>query len=124
MTTSTQAADRTFAVPGFALCFGILAAVTVVRLLGLHFSVVDLHRDEAQYWFWSRELDFGYFSRPPLLAWIIAGAERICGDSEACIRAPAPLIHLGTSMLAYAVARELYDARVAFWTALTFGIAP
>jgi hypothetical protein len=58
----------------------------------LHFSDVDLFFDESQYWSWSRELAFGYFSKPPLLAWLIAAAERVCGDSEACIRAPAPLL--------------------------------
>src|ERR1700724_1746402 len=81
----------------------ILGALTALRLAGVIFSKVDLFFDESQYWSWSRELAFGYFSKPPLLAWLIAAAEPVCGSSEACIRAPAPLLHLGTSLLTYAL---------------------
>jgi 4-amino-4-deoxy-L-arabinose transferase-like glycosyltransferase len=109
--------------PGLGLVVAILATLTVVRLVGLKYSVVDLFFDEAQYWTWSRELAFGYFSKPPLLAWAIAAAERLCGSSEACIRAPAPVFHFGTSLLVYAVARQLYDARVAFFAALSMALA-
>jgi hypothetical protein len=109
--------------PGLAWAVAILATLTVVRVIGLKYSVVDLFFDEAQYWTWSRELAFGYFSKPPLLAWAIAAAERLCGSSEACIRAPAPIFHFGTSLLVYAVARQLYDARVAFFAALSMTLA-
>ncbi|MBI3435755.1 MAG: glycosyltransferase family 39 protein [Proteobacteria bacterium] len=111
------------AVPGLSLAVAVLAVLTLVRLAGLHFSVVDLYVDESQYWAWSREPAFGYFSKPPLLAWIIAAAERVCGASEACLRAPAPILYFTTSLLAYFVALRLYDARVAFWTALTVALS-
>jgi 4-amino-4-deoxy-L-arabinose transferase-like glycosyltransferase len=111
--TSTAPPDRTFRV-----LLLVVAALTIVRLAGLRLSSVDLFIDESQYWSWSRELAFGYFSKPPLLAWLIAAAERVCGDSEACIRAPAPLMSLATSLLAYAISRTLYDARTGLWAAL------
>ena len=103
---------------GFPFLLGILAALTAVRLIGLKMSAVDLFYDEAQYWDWSRQLAFGYFSKPPLLAWIIAVAERVCGDAEACIRAPAPILYLGTSLLVYPLTRQLYDSNVAFFATL------
>lgn len=109
--------------PGFGVAFALVAVLTLVRLVGLTFSTVDLFFDEAQYWAWSREPAFGYFSKPPLLAWTIALAERICGSSEACIRAPAPILYFGTSLLVYAVARRLYDSRVAFYAALSIALA-
>src|SRR5262245_52269710 len=96
----------------------IVFVLTIVRLVGLHFSTVDLFFDESQYWSWSRELALGYFSKPPLLAWLIAAAEHICGSSEACIRSPAPLMGLATSLLAYATGRVLYDERTGFWAAM------
>src|SRR6202163_3869102 len=96
----------------------IIIGATVIRLVGLELSTVDLFFDEAQYWSWSRELAFGYFSKPPMLAWLIAAAGHVCGTSEACIRAPAPLIFLGTSLLAYAIGRTLYDSRTGFWAAM------
>jgi 4-amino-4-deoxy-L-arabinose transferase-like glycosyltransferase len=64
---------------------GIFVLITLVRLAGLATSSsVDLFTDEAQYWSWSRELSRGYFSKPPLIAWIIRVAESVCGSSEAC----------------------------------------
>ena len=105
--------------PSFALCVGIIAAVTLVRLIGLRFSVVDLYFDESQYWSWAQQPAFGYYSKPPLIAWIIAIAERVCGSGEACIRSPSSIFYFGTSLLFYALASTLYDRRVAFWAALT-----
>jgi len=66
-----------------------LGALLVLRLLAVVLAKTDLFFDEAQYWAWSRDLAFGYFSKPPLLAWTIWLAEHICGSSEACIRALA-----------------------------------
>jgi 4-amino-4-deoxy-L-arabinose transferase-like glycosyltransferase len=124
MTSTSQISTRSLAMPSFGLVVAILAALTVVRLIGLKLSVVDLFFDEAQYWAWSRELAFGYFTKPPLLAWIIAGAEKLCGTSEACIRAPAPIFYFGTSLLIFAIARQLYDDGVAFFAALSVALTP
>src|SRR5439155_13673881 len=122
MAALTDTASRPRVVPSFGLALGLVGTLTLIRLVGLKLSVVDLFFDEAQYWTWSRELAFGYFSKPPLLAWAIAAAERLCGSSEACIRAPAPIFYFGTSLLVYAVARLLYDARVAFFSALSMAL--
>jgi 4-amino-4-deoxy-L-arabinose transferase-like glycosyltransferase len=102
----------------FALCALIVAGLTIVRLIGLRYSITDLYFDESQYWVWSREWAFGYFSKPPLLAWTIAIAERICGSGEACIRSPSPILHGGTALIAFGIARELYNERTAFWSCL------
>ena len=123
MASLSESADRARITPGLGLALIALSALTLLRLIGLKFSVVDLFYDEAQYWAWSREPAFGYFSKPPLLAWTIALAEHICGSSEACVRAPAPIFYFGTSLLVYAVARQLYGAQVAFWSALSAALA-
>jgi len=110
--------SATFPSRSFRVAALILCALTVVRLAGLRFSTVDLFFDESQYWSWSRELAWGYFSKPPLLAWLIAAAEHLCGPSEACIRSPAPLMGFATSLLAYATGRALYDPHTGFWAAM------
>jgi hypothetical protein len=107
---------------GFSHVLLALAVLTAVRIAGLHFSVVDLYMDEAQYWAWSRELASGYFSKPPLLAWVIAAAESVCGSGEACVRVASPLLHFATCLAVYAIARELYDQRTAAWSALVYGL--
>lgn len=101
-----------------------VAGITGIRLAALHFSRTELFFDEAQYWFWSRELAFGYYSKPPLIGWIIRGATELCGMGEACIRAPSALIHGATAMLVYAIGRALYDERVGFWSGLLYATLP
>jgi 4-amino-4-deoxy-L-arabinose transferase-like glycosyltransferase len=116
--TMPTAGSKSFPDRHFRLAALILVALAIVRLIALRFSAVDLFFDESQYWAWSREPALGYFSKPPLLAWMIAVAEQVCGSSEACIRTPAPLMGLATGLFAYAGARALYDARTGFWAAM------
>ncbi len=93
-------------------------------MIALYASNAELFFDEAQYWFWSRELAFGYYSKPPLIGWIIRGATEICGQGEACIRLPSPLFHAATAMVVYAIGRSLYDARIGFWSGLAYATLP
>jgi 4-amino-4-deoxy-L-arabinose transferase-like glycosyltransferase len=99
-------------------------AVTLARLLWLAVGTTDLYPDEAQYWLWSRTPDWGYFSKPPLVAWVIAGTTALVGDGSFGVRAAAPLFHLGTSLLVYAIARRLYEPRTACWSSVTFLTLP
>jgi 4-amino-4-deoxy-L-arabinose transferase-like glycosyltransferase len=101
-----------------------LGALFLVRLIALMFAKTDLFFDEAQYWAWSRELAFGYFSKPPLIAWIIRGATSICGDSEWCLRAPSPILYAATSYLAYLAGRAVFDERIGFWSAIVLATLP
>ncbi len=101
-----------------------LAGLLVWRILALYVSGTELFFDEAQYWWWSRELDFGYYSKPPLIAWIIRASTELCGGSEFCIRLPSPIIHTATAVVAFFLARRLYDARTGFWAAVVFATLP
>jgi 4-amino-4-deoxy-L-arabinose transferase-like glycosyltransferase len=101
-----------------------LLAITVLRLVWLAGDPIDLYPDEAQYWLWSRSFAFGYFSKPPLLPWIIAATTALFGEDEFAIRVASPLLHLATGLVVYAIARRLYDARVACWSAVLYATLP
>src|SRR5439155_4164598 len=57
--------------------------------------------DEAHYWDWSRHLDWSYYSKGPLVAWLIRGSCELfgslsialTGDLAAAVRFPALLCH-------------------------------
>ncbi|MES1200186.1 MAG: glycosyltransferase family 39 protein, partial [Pseudomonadota bacterium] len=66
-------------------------ALVSLRIGGLMISPLNLQADEAQYWAWSRNLAFGYFSKPPLIAWAIAGATSLFGEAEWAVRLTAPI---------------------------------
>ena len=102
----------------------ILGALLVIRLLALYFAETDLFFDEAQYWSWSRDLAFGYFSKPPLIAWLIRGATVICGVANRYARVPSPILYTVTSILLFLAARALYGDRVGFWSAVVFATLP
>ncbi len=102
----------------------LIAALTLLRLIVVFMTDLNLGPDEAQYWAWSKEPAFGYYSKPPMIAWIISGMTSLCGDGEGCVRAASPLLYFISSILIFAAGRILYGARVAFWAALTFATLP
>jgi hypothetical protein len=101
-----------------------VAAITALRLLWLALQPADLFPDEAQYWVWSQKLTLGYYSKPPLVAWLIALTTGLFGDSEFAVRLSAPLLHAGAAFFVYGIAARLYDERIGFWSALTYASLP
>ncbi len=103
----------------------VIAIILIVRLVSLHFNTTALFFDEAQYWLWGKEPEFGYFSKPPVLGWTIALFTKICGsDSEFCVRLPSSIIHTGTAFLIFLTTARLFDARTGFWAAISFATLP
>jgi len=102
----------------------VLFAITVARLAWLRVGGLDLYPDEAQYWLWSLTPDWGYFTKPPLVAWVIHGTTALLGDDEMAIRVASPLFHFATAFVVYRIAERLYDARIALWSAVAYGTLP
>jgi 4-amino-4-deoxy-L-arabinose transferase-like glycosyltransferase len=110
--------------PYAAWTFAGVAAITALRLVWLALQPADLFPDEAQYWVWSQQLALGYYSKPPLVAWLIAATTWLFGDSEFAVRLSAPLLHAGAAIFVYGIGAWLYDQRVGFWSALTYASLP
>lgn len=102
----------------------VVVVFVAARLAGLTMSHVELSVDEAQYWLWAKSPAWGYFSKPPLLAWILAGTTGLCGDGPACIRAPSALAWGVTAVLVFAIGRALYGVRVGVFAGLSALLAP
>lgn len=90
--------------------FLILIAITLFRYAYIVWGPLDLAPDEAHYWEWSRHLDLGYYSKGPVIAWLIALGTQIAGNTELGVRLFAPLISLGASLLAWRFASRLWDS--------------
>lgn len=102
----------------------LILAVTAARVLALALSPLQLYQDEAQYWVWSWEFDWGYFSKPPLIAWLIGVTTFLFGDSEFGVRAAAPVLHGVTATFLAFAARRLFDSRTALWTVALYLTMP
>ena len=84
-----------------------------------------MHFDEAQYWSWSKNLDWGYFSKPPLIAWLIFISSKICGNEEHCIRALSPIFHLFSSLLiAMTIFQINKDLKSSFYGSILYLLMP
>lgn len=110
--------------PPFALTLGLVATLTVLRIGSLFLTPLELYPDEAQYWLWSRELAWGYYSKPPVVAWIIAGITTLGGDGEPWIRLGAVLAHAGAPLFLHAAGARLYDGWTGFWAAMLYLLMP
>lgn len=101
-----------------------LTALLGLRIAALHLNATDLFFDEAQYWSWSLAPDWGYYSKPPLVAWLITGATELCGHQEVCVRLPSPLVHTATALVIFATGRALYSTAAGAISALVFATLP
>ena len=57
-----------------------LALVLFAGLIASAAFCLPVLEDEAYYWAWSRTLALHYFDHPPLIAWLIRGAQSMVGD--------------------------------------------
>jgi len=102
----------------------IAAAVTLARVAVLVLSEAELGPDEAQYWYWSEHFAFGYFSKPPLIAWAIGFSTSIFGNAEWAVRLPAPLFHFGAAAFIYLLGKRAFGENVGFWAGVTWLALP
>lgn len=102
----------------------LAAALSLARILVLFVTPLELYPDEAQYWLWSRDLAFGYFSKPPMLAWLIALTTAIGGDAEPWVRMSSVVLHAGATLILFQVGRTLYDSRTGLWAAVLYALMP
>lgn len=106
----------------------LVGAALLLRLAVLHGVLLDpavgLQVDEAQYWGWSRDLQWGYYSKPPAIAALIAASTALFGDSVTGVKALSMALHGATALAlaslthAMAGARPARAARAAWWAAL------
>jgi 4-amino-4-deoxy-L-arabinose transferase-like glycosyltransferase len=102
----------------------ILASLLGLRLVILFIAPWGLHGDEAQYWAWSQAPDFGYFSKPPMIAWVIGLTTSIFGNAEWAVRLSAPFLHIGTATMIFFAGRKLFNPDAGFWAALIYILMP
>ena len=95
-----------------------IAAIASVRIIGLVFADGGIGPDEAQYWTWAQDPAFGYFSKPPVIAWIIAVTTGLFGDGEWAVRLAAPLLHAGSATFIYLAADRLFTRCTAMFAGL------
>ena len=104
--------------------FLLLAIVLALRVLLLAVSPLNLYADEAQYWRWGETLDWGYYSKPPMIAWLIHAVTAVLGNSEWAVRLPAPFLHTAGAVFLFFLGRDMYGGRTGMLAALGYALMP
>ena len=102
----------------------ILIFLTISRIFVLHISPLELSVDEAQYWDWSRNLQFGYFSKPPLIAWLISFSTFVFGSEELAVRLFSPILHFLISIILWIICIKIYGNDAGKFAALIWCTLP
>ena len=76
------------------ILFPSVIVLLLLKIIALNFTTFNLFGDEAQYWLWSKNIDFGYFSKPPFLSWIIRIYTEILGSSFFSLKLLPSFIYL------------------------------
>lgn len=101
----------------------VVIPATLARVLTLWGSPTDLYVDESQYWLWGQHLDFGYFSKPPMIGWVLRLFDELAIPRSAfSVRLPAPLFHGLTALILAGFAQNLMPERrnVGLWVAIVY----
>jgi len=93
--------------------FLLLVLSIPLRLLYLKYGHLDLIGDEAHYWEWTRRLDLSYYSKGPVIAWIIAFTTWIGGNNAVAVRFLAPFLLFFSSFFIYKLTVDQFHDKTA-----------
>lgn len=101
----------------WAASLAIVAITTWIRYWFIATGQLGLSPDEAQYWDWSRTLQWSYYSKGPLIAYINALGTALFGPTELGVRigAVAGSVVIQASVLGW-IGLGWKRIRTAFWT--------
>lgn len=112
-----------FSLTGLAIFFAVF--VTMFRLSYVAQEYVDLASEEAQYWSWSRRLDWSYYSKPPLIAYSIRFFCEIFGDTALGVRGGAIVMSAVMMAITWSLVMGLFrDERIAALSILGVNAIP
>lgn len=117
--------------PHSTLLLSSLFVTSVFRVYYILHGPLDLSPDEAHYWEWSRRLDLSYYSKGPMIAYLIYGGTAIFGDTVFGIRIMAVIFFALSSIYLFRLVNHMYSKQepeisqsVALSSALLLQIIP
>ena len=102
----------------------LFAGVLALRVVFVTLMPADLAGDEAYYWDWGRRLSWGYFSKPPFIAWLMAWAGWTGGDTVFGVRVWAAILGTCSMVAVFLLGRRMYGEKTGFLAAALFAAMP
>lgn len=101
-----------------------LFGLGALRVATMLWSGAGLHVDEAQYWDWSRGLQWGYYSKPPGVAALIAASTSVFGNGVLGVRVLAMACWLFSSLVIWRLGAAMGSEISGRWAALCLAATP
>lgn len=95
--------------PHSTLLFSFLFVISVFRIYYILHGPLDLSPDEAHYWEWSRRLDLSYYSKGPMIAYLIYVSTSIFGGTVFGIRIMAVIFSALSSIYMFRLVTHMFD---------------
>jgi hypothetical protein len=102
----------------------ITIALAAVKIIFTLRPEVNLFTEEAQYWLWSQNMAWHYYSKPPMVAVLNYLSTAILGNTELGVRINAILLGMGIAWVTYLFASYLYGPKAGFWSSLVVHAMP
>ncbi|REG91941.1 ArnT family glycosyltransferase [Algoriphagus antarcticus] len=111
--------------PNYTLYFWLVTiGLVIAKILFTLRPEIDLFTEEAQYWLWSQNMAWHYYSKPPLVAVLNYLSTAVLGNTEIGVRINAILMGVGISWVTFVFGSYLYGKRVGFWSAMILNAMP
>lgn len=104
--------------------FLVVLGLSIYRAIMLYTIDPNMYVDEAYYWIWSQNFDWGYYSKPPMIAWVISIATSLFGDGSLVMKSVSILIYPLTAIIIFLTTKTLFDERTALYAGLLFFTTP
>lgn len=95
-----------------------IASALAYRVWLVNHTGITLFIDEAYYWTWAQDFAWGYYSKPPLVAWLIGLSTALFGSSVLGVKALAMALYGAQSWAVYLLGRSLFGQQPALMAAL------
>lgn len=100
---------------------GLALVLLSYRVWVIHHSGISLFFDEAQYWDWSRSLQWGYYSKPPVIAALIRASTTLFGDGVIGVKLLTMLLYPAAALAMVGLARALWPTSSGVRTGIVAG---
>ncbi len=102
----------------FLVCLGLFRVYYILN------GPLDLSPDEAHYWEWSRRLDLSYYSKGPMIAYLMYLSTGIFGNTVFGIRITAVILSTLSSVILYFFGKRFLDEKTGLLSAVMIQVIP
>jgi membrane-associated phospholipid phosphatase len=120
----SEIGNRKLEIEWLRLGYLLIFVMLIGRWLYVASGTIDLEKDEAYQWLWSKHLALSYFSKPAGIALIQFISTSLFGDTQFGIRFFAPLSAAILSVMVLRFFAREVNARAGFWLLLIVTAAP